>query len=73
MLILDSTNNWAALAVVIFLFILFIITTVRLAKLKKALRYVNCEIRRTDGSELKYWKNERRRLIIAFLFFKPIR
>lgn len=33
------------------------------------LKYINCEIRRTDGSERRYWIRKRRRLWLSLIPF----
>lgn len=37
------------------------------------LKYLNCEIGRTEGSEQRYWKRQKRRLwlsLIPFVYFR---
>lgn len=73
MYILHSINTWIVSILIVLLFVIFIIFTIRLAKLRAALRYINCEIRRTRGSERAYWEREKKRIIRAFILFRPIR
>ena len=42
--------------------------TLRILEFRKDLKYINTEIARTQGSERKYWKEERRKLWL-FVFF----
>ena len=73
MYILHSINTWIVFPIILLLFIVFFITTVRVAKLRAALCYINGEIRRTRGSERAYWEREKKRIIRAFILFRPIR
>ena len=61
------------LFIAVFLLILIILISVRLivqiASFKYELTYLNMEIRRTTGSERKYWQKEKRRLWLSFIPF----
>ena len=35
----------------------------------RELKYINCEIQRTDGSERRYWIRQRRRLWLSLIPF----
>ena len=68
----NSTNNFFLFLLLIVLISIVIKITIRFCKFKMELDYINGEIDRTDGEEQKHWKAEKRRLIIAFIFFLPI-
>lgn len=68
----DSLDNLLFMFAIFFILLLVILATARFCKFKRELDYINGEIWRTDGGEQKYWKAEKRRLILAFIFFLPI-
>ena len=51
--------------------LLLLLLVSRLSDFQRALNHVTMEIRRTTGSEQKYWKRERRRLWLSLLLFFP--
>lgn len=59
-------------ALVIFFFILFLFKLVSLfSEFHDELRYLNDEIKRTSGSERKFWMRKKRRLWLSLIpFFK---
>ena len=54
---------WFFVVLAVFLFICRF--ALGLEKFKRELRYLNMEIRRTRGSERKYWKKKKRRLWLS--------
>lgn len=52
------------------LILVFIIKTAfQINDFTKELRYLNCEIRRTDGNEQKHWIRKRRKLWLSLIPF----
>ena len=58
-----------ALFIGVMLFLLILRLVFRLDSLKRDIKYVNMEIRRTRGSERKAWRKEKRRLWLALIPF----
>lgn len=52
------------------LILVFVIRTAfQINDFTKELRYLNCEIRRTDGNEQKHWIRKRRKLWLSLIPF----
>ena len=62
-------NVLIALFIGVMLFLLILRLVFRLDSLKRDIKYVNMEIRRTRGSERKAWRKEKRRLWLALIPF----
>lgn len=58
-----------ALFIGIIVFLLILRLVFRLDSLKRDIRYVNMEIRRTRGSERKAWQKEKSRLWLSLIPF----
>ena len=58
-----------ALFIGIIVFLLILRLVFSLDSLKRDIRYVNMEIRRTRGSERKAWQKEKRRLWLSLIPF----
>ena len=58
-----------ALFIGIIVFLLILRLVFRLDSLKRDIRYINMEIRRTRGSERKAWQKEKRRLWLSLIPF----
>ena len=58
-----------ALFIGVMLFLLILRLVFRLDSLKRDIKYVNMEIRRTRGSERKAWQREKRRLWLSLIPF----
>lgn len=52
-----------------FLFLLVIGLVFFFNDFLQELKYINCEIRRTDGSERRYWISKRRKLWLSLIPF----
>lgn len=52
-----------------FLFLLLSGLSCFINDFSQELKYINCEIRRTNGSERRYWKRKRRRLWLSLIPF----
>ena len=52
-----------------FLFLLLFGLVSFFTDFSQELKYINCEIRRTDGSERRYWIRRRRRLWLSLIPF----
>ena len=66
-----NTTESASLIVVlvgVFVLILFVALAVKVKAFRDDLEYLNMEIRRTTGSDRKYWKKKRRKLWLSLLF-----
>ena len=62
-------NVLIALFIGVIVFLLVIRLVFRLDSLKRDIKYVNMEIRRTRGSERKAWQREKRRLWLSLIPF----
>ncbi len=58
-----------ALFIGLMAFLLILRLAFRLDSLKRDIKYVNTEIRRTKGSERKAWQREKRRLWLSLIPF----
>ncbi|MBE6933609.1 MAG: hypothetical protein E7462_00925 [Ruminococcaceae bacterium] len=71
----NEVNEWETVSIVIsyvgcFLFLVGFVKAVSFfLDFTKEMRYLNLEIRRTLGSEQRYWKWKRRRLWLSILPF----
>ena len=54
--------------VLIFVIALLVKISLDIQAFSKDLRYINCEIERTDGAERRHWKREKKRLWLSFIF-----
>ena len=62
-------NIFIVLFIGVIVFLLILRLVFRLDSLKKDIKYVNMEIRRTRGSERKAWQREKRRLWLSLIPF----
>lgn len=53
----------------LFIFVLLVGLALQISDFSKELKYINCEIERTDGEEQKYWIRQRRRLWLSLIPF----
>ena len=58
----------AWIAVIVIAAVLLVKIVLDLRGFMSDLKYINREIRRTGGEELKHWKREKRRLILSMFF-----
>ena len=66
----DKELYWLlGVAVVFVLALLAVVFAKFINGFSRELRYVNSEIRRTDGSERRYWIKKRRRLWLSIIPF----
>lgn len=62
-------NYLIAISIIAIAVLLIFRLVLRLWNLKRDIKYVNMEIRRTRGSERKHWKKEKRRLWLSLIPF----
>ena len=66
----DLVLSWIAGA---FLLIVLVVLLIGLAlffnDFTQELKYINCEISRSEGERRRYWKKKRRRLLLSLLPF----
>ena len=66
----DVGLYWLIGIIAAFLFFLLLICLISfLADFSQELKYINCEIQRSDGSERRYWIDRRRRLWLSLIPF----
>ena len=53
----------------LFALLLLIILVMHFKDFFKELNYLNCEIERTEGSERRYWKRQKRKLWLSLIPF----
>lgn len=67
----NDTTTIVLLAILIAFFTVAILTTLisKISRFRRELKYINKEIRRTEGAERRYWKQEKKRLWLSLLPF----
>lgn len=66
----DTELYWLVGIIAVFLFILIVIgLAIFINDFSSELRYLNNEIRRTEGAERKYWIRRKRRLWLSLIPF----
>ena len=61
---------WLIGVIAVLLFILLLVILVPFfLDFSQELKYINCEIRRSYGSERRYWKHKRRKLWLSLIPF----
>ena len=66
----DSLSYFLFAVVILFVVALLTVALVQFfGEFTKELKYINTEIRRTDGRERKHWKKQKRKLWLSLLPF----
>ncbi len=67
---LDAFTNVLLAIAIVFLAVLVLVgLTMKINDFSHKLKYLNCEIGRTEGAEREHWKREKRRLWLSLLPF----
>ena len=63
------TNVLLAIVIAFFAVLILVGLTMKINDFSHKLKYLNCEIGRTEGAEREHWKREKRRLWLSLLPF----
>ena len=70
-----DTESWILVGIIaaIILFGLLVGLCIFINDFSHKLKYLNCEIKRTDGFERRYWKRQKRRFWLSLIPFVKYR